>query len=1016
MKTRGITTPFTLSKLAVAMGLCLPLGVSAQLVNDSLLGAVSVSNGATALIDGGGNRGYLLNSGASTVSNGTYTGYRTRGGDGAGGGGGMGGVFFVNDGASLTLNNVNFVGNSAIGGNGGGSAAVDFSLVNIGTPDSTFFVSNAGVPNATPGLNGGIVEGNRLVLAEANSMLSPESVGLVVRGAGVNEDHIVTIGSISADERTLTLNRVTNVTDGTANDDMFTVGSASGFIAGASVTGTGIAANTTVSTVSGTTITLSQNATGGLDSVTVSGSHLTTRNFQGGNAGTTTFGLNDLRNAGAAQNVSVVNNATTTTFTVADGAAGNFVVGSGITGTGVPAGTTITSVVDDTGDDSTITISREATQSLSTVSVPSFSNVAASNGNTLTFTVATGADLDNVGNENIDLGAILAGTGINTNTSVSISNIRRDPNPDAVTGIANTAERVTVTLSSSVAGQSVFDADITSGNSLTSNMRTANAAGSREINFVTSVDNANTLVSFRPSGAGQQGQAVAGFGIPEGTTVSNVTNVANPSADGTANNGDERQVTVELSAQTTSNVERLETDPTNMLVVSNVLRVSGGNAVIELVNPEAGLGVGQTLTGQSIEDANPPTITRIVRTETGVVNSTVNSRTTLTFSGSANNFAANGAVRINGQNRTIQSVSEDLGTGQTTLTLDAVVSGTTFTASTNATLASTEYDQNTVSLSRALSVSTDPVRMEGEREKVLFMGFESQSPSSVAGVNTVTLSAPDSNAQVGYRVLGDGVPDGTRITSISANGRVLTLTNNLTSAVSAIMVTPVISASASQIVVVGRPDANAAVGTVARSLDNIANGQVISSSSLAGSVNTRSNTSQTFGGNPLETTTITLTGGGGANVDEFSVLSELSTGGSLNNISSFRSGTQGARGLNGLNNIFSGGDGNGRDGTSGSGGDDAEDGSGGMGADGGSGSAGLAFSPDTIIDVGQASSGLALEILSVHLTIRNIIETACHRSYCRVSVRSSHHHNLRSAGRNHRGHHNGTHRRGQVIG
>ena len=48
-----------------------------------------------------------------------FTNFYTRGGNGSGGGAGLGGVFFVDNGQSLTLNNVMFISNTAKGGKGG---------------------------------------------------------------------------------------------------------------------------------------------------------------------------------------------------------------------------------------------------------------------------------------------------------------------------------------------------------------------------------------------------------------------------------------------------------------------------------------------------------------------------------------------------------------------------------------------------------------------------------------------------------------------------------------------------------------------------------------------------------------------------------------------------------------------------------------------------------------------------------------------------------------------------------
>lgn len=57
-------------------------------------------------------------SGSQTISNTTYAGETTTGGDGSGGGGGLGGAVFIGNGATVTFDSVDFLGNTAIGGTG----------------------------------------------------------------------------------------------------------------------------------------------------------------------------------------------------------------------------------------------------------------------------------------------------------------------------------------------------------------------------------------------------------------------------------------------------------------------------------------------------------------------------------------------------------------------------------------------------------------------------------------------------------------------------------------------------------------------------------------------------------------------------------------------------------------------------------------------------------------------------------------------------------------------------------
>ncbi len=92
---------------------------------------------AQTVVNGGGGPGYTVTPNSALAANNNnivgpsltvgnsstqtiFTGFATVGGNGSGGGGGLGGAFFVDQGASLTLNNVSFVNNSVTGGQGGG--------------------------------------------------------------------------------------------------------------------------------------------------------------------------------------------------------------------------------------------------------------------------------------------------------------------------------------------------------------------------------------------------------------------------------------------------------------------------------------------------------------------------------------------------------------------------------------------------------------------------------------------------------------------------------------------------------------------------------------------------------------------------------------------------------------------------------------------------------------------------------------------------------------------------------
>ncbi len=80
---------------------------------------ITTNTNLTGTIDGANQGGYMIMSGTVTVDDATVSNFITKGGDGSGGGAGMGGAFFIYDGATLVLNNVDMLHNTAKGGNGG---------------------------------------------------------------------------------------------------------------------------------------------------------------------------------------------------------------------------------------------------------------------------------------------------------------------------------------------------------------------------------------------------------------------------------------------------------------------------------------------------------------------------------------------------------------------------------------------------------------------------------------------------------------------------------------------------------------------------------------------------------------------------------------------------------------------------------------------------------------------------------------------------------------------------------
>ncbi len=101
-----------------------------------ILNGAFTLDGAGATIDAStlpATTGYFLMSGTLSISNVTFQNFSTVGGIGSGGGAALGGTLFINSGTAVTLNNVNFYGSSAIGGQGG-SGSLGGVLNNLFVP------------------------------------------------------------------------------------------------------------------------------------------------------------------------------------------------------------------------------------------------------------------------------------------------------------------------------------------------------------------------------------------------------------------------------------------------------------------------------------------------------------------------------------------------------------------------------------------------------------------------------------------------------------------------------------------------------------------------------------------------------------------------------------------------------------------------------------------------------------------------------------------------------------------
>lgn len=140
-----------------------------------------------------------------SVSDTIFTNFTTQGGAGSGGGAGFGGVFFVDKGANLTLNNVDLHGNTVIGGTGGSDPAQRVSsLVNIGVNDVQLPYLVLSAFQIEPDVNGAAGNYNVTTLklpADAANKSLKQGMRVILPGSSTP----VEILSVSPDGRTITL-------------------------------------------------------------------------------------------------------------------------------------------------------------------------------------------------------------------------------------------------------------------------------------------------------------------------------------------------------------------------------------------------------------------------------------------------------------------------------------------------------------------------------------------------------------------------------------------------------------------------------------------------------------------------------------------------------------------------------------------------------------------------------------------------------------------------------------------
>ena len=386
-------------------------------VRRAALATLLVAGGAhaqTAVIDGGGDSGCMIgvfNCNLQT-SDAVYTNFFTEGGAGSGGGAGLGGVFFVDSGGTLQLNNVSFLHNVVKGGEGGSSPDVNVAGLTVTLLDKTADVTAVSALQIRPTLSvdaGGNVTVSGATLSSENPLIKSGAVVSMTGATGATtisdiSGTSVTFGSaLAVDSSAIknlsgaTLTANSNVISATS----FVSLAPSDVVAGMSVVGTGIPDGTTI-------VEVTRDGSNAVTGIKLSNTIAST-------ASNVDLKLVDVRSFSASQ-FEVSNGGTQITLpAVGLGLA----EGMTLTGTGIPSGTKITKI-----EGNTVTLSQ-----------PISSDAVAFTGSLPATTIGQNTIQLTAVDSRLKVGAAISGNGIPAGTTIT------DINPS--TGVVTLSQNLT---------------------------------------------------------------------------------------------------------------------------------------------------------------------------------------------------------------------------------------------------------------------------------------------------------------------------------------------------------------------------------------------------------------------------------------------------------------------------------------------------------------------------------------------------------------------------------------------
>ena len=499
-----------------------------------------------------------------------------------------------------------------------------------GTSPYTVKMSLPAIASSTVTPTGTVTAGSNVITNVTS--LAGVTVGQVITGPTVSFTGITTSGSASLTNVSINASFTAITTSGSPT--LTSVSSLTGLAIGQVLTGAGIPANTAIIAISGTTITMSANATASVSTaVTITSS--------------ASLAVGQLLSAPVSfTGITTSGSPTLTSVSSVTGLA----AGQGLTGTGIPANTVISSIV--TTAPFSITMSASANYTITTAEpitstgpIPLNTTISAISGTTITMSAAANATsaftaittngsptLTSVSSAaGLAVGQVLTGAGIPANTtisSISGTTITMSANATATITTAETITIIAMTIVSSgpvPVNTTITGVGTTSPYSITMSAPANVTLAPVVISGVTTAGSPTITNAWGVGASGTvvltglvAGQPLTGVGIPAGATITSWGTVY-PYSITMSQNATATVTPVSFTAVTTSGSPTL-TD------VSNVTGLAAGQAL-------TGTGIpANTLISSIVGSTAPYTITMVSATTGAAANAslTVTALSTIT--------------------------------------------------------------------------------------------------------------------------------------------------------------------------------------------------------------------------------------------------------------------------------------------------------------------------------------------------------------------------------------------------